>query len=163
MAGNYDSDALAALDDWFGRVLQGLSPAKRRQAARKLGQALRRANLARIQQNIEPDGTAMEPRKPRFDRRGRLRRKAGGKMFRKLRYARYWGIKARADGVEIEAKGGAHLAVVHHFGQRGYVGRAPDGEKIYTRYPRRRLLGFGQSDEDLVMDVAAELFETPPR
>ncbi|MCH2486558.1 MAG: phage virion morphogenesis protein, partial [Erythrobacter sp.] len=91
---DYDSDALHGLDAWLGRVLQGLSPARRKRAALKLGQALRRANLARITTNVEPDGGAMEERKSRLDRRGRLRRKAGGKMFRQLRYAKQWRIDA---------------------------------------------------------------------
>ena len=155
----YDNNALAGLDDWLGGILAGLSPAKRKSAATKLGQALRRSNLARIQANVEPDGTAMEERKPRLDRRGRVRRKAGGKMFRKLRYARFWAIKARPDSVEISAHRGAQLAAVHHFGEKGFVGRAPDGQKIYTRYPRRRLLGFGDGDDQLAIDIAAQMFD----
>ena len=43
---DYDSDALAGLDPWLGDILAGLSPAKRKRAATKLGQALRRSNLA---------------------------------------------------------------------------------------------------------------------
>jgi phage virion morphogenesis protein len=160
MAGDYyDSDALAGLDSWLGGVLQGLSPAKRKRAATKLGQALRRSNLARIKDNVEPDGGAMEPRKPRLDRRGRVRRKAGGKMFRKLRYARYWKVRATADSVEIGTSGNGNLAKVHHFGLKGYVGRGPDGEKVTYNYPRRRLLGFGKGDEDLAIDIAAQLID----
>ena len=162
MAGGYDSDALAGLDDWLGRVLQGLSPAKRKLAATKLGQALRRSNLARIQANVEPDGGAMEDRKSRLDRRGRVRSKAGGKMFRNLRYARRWAIAARPDSVELKPRGRSQIPEVHHFGKKGYVGRAPDGSKIVARYPERRLLGFGQGDDQLAIDIAAELLETPP-
>lgn len=152
---------LSALDDWLGRVLAGLAPAQRRRAALKLGQALRRANLARIAANIEPDGNAMAPRKPRLDRRGRLRRKAGGKMFRKLRLARSWSIDARADSVEIAATGNAAIAAQHHFGEEGFVGRAPDGRRILARYTARRLLGFGPGDRDLAIDAAAELVDLP--
>lgn len=159
MPGDYDSDALAGLDSWLGGILQGLSPAKRQRAAMKLGQALRRSNLARITSNIEPDGGAMEARKSRLDRRGQARRKAGGKMFRKLRLARQWTIKARADSVEITPAKRDSVATIHHFGQKGFVGRGPDGGKIYTRYPRRRLLGFGQGDDQLAIDVAAQLFD----
>ena len=144
---DYDSDALAGLDPWLGNILAGLSPAKRKRAATKLGQALRRSNLARITANVEPDGGKMEERKARLDRRGRVRKKAGGKMFRKLRYARQWAIRARSDSVEITLKKGDGVALVHHFGKRGFVGRGPDGKKIYTRYPQRRLLGFGEGDD----------------
>lgn len=159
---DYDSEALAGLDSWFGRILQGLSPAKRKRASAKLGQALRRSNLARIKDNVEPDGGAMEKRKSRLDRRGRVRKKAGGKMFRKLRYARFWAIAARPDSVEISAKGGAQLAAVHHFGLKGYVGRAPDGRKIVYNYPRRRLLGFSRDDELATLAIAEDLVAKKP-
>lgn len=160
---DYDGEALAALDNWFGRVLQGLAPAQRKRAALKLGQALRRSNLARIAANEEPDGSAMEKRKPRLDRRGRVRRQAaGGKMFRKLRAARRWKIDARPDSVEIAPLGNSGIPAIHHFGQKGYVGRAPDGSKIFTRYARRRLLGFGKGDDQLAVDAAAALLDTKP-
>lgn len=159
MAGDYDSDALAGLDDWLGGILQGLSPAKRKRAAMKLGQALRRSNLARIQANVEPDGAAMEQRKSRLDRRGRIAQRGGGKMFRKLRLARNWSIDARVDSVEISPKGRSTIPEVHHFGQKGFVGRGPDGRKIFTRYPRRRLLGFGDGDDQLAIDIAAQLID----
>jgi phage virion morphogenesis protein len=94
-------DDLTRLDEWFGQILQGLAPAERRRAAMKLGQALRRSNLKRISSNTNPDGTAFEPRKARYDRKGRLRMKAGAKMFRGLRMAKQWKIDADQDGVEI--------------------------------------------------------------
>jgi phage virion morphogenesis protein len=156
---DYNSEALAALDQWFGQVLEGLSPAMRKRAAMKLGKALRRSNLDRIASNVEPGGKSMEKRKARLDQRGRLRRKAGGKMFRKLRLAREWSIKASPDSVEIMPAKGDNVAATHHFGLKGFVGRAPDGSKVYTRYPERRLLGFDKADEDLVLDVVAEMFE----
>lgn len=158
MAG-YDTDALAGLDTFLGRALQGLSPGKRRRAALKLGQALRRSNLARIHANEEPDGGAMEDRKARLDRRGRVRQKAGGKMFRKLRYARRWHVAARPDSVELSPKGRSAVPAVHHFGKKAYVGRSPDGEKVFARYPQRRLLGFGRGDDQLAIDAAAALLE----
>lgn len=157
---DYDSDALAALDGWFGQVLEGLSPTQRKRAAMKLGKALRRSNLDRIASNVEPDGGPMEKRKSRLDQRGRVRRKAGGKMFRKLRLARNFRIMATPDSVEIAPVGGAaKVASEHHFGLRGFVGRAPDGSKVYTRFPERRLLGFSDADRDVVLDVVSELFE----
>lgn len=159
MAQSYDSEALAGLDTWLGRIQQGMSPAKRKRAALKLGQALRRSNLARIQANVEPDGSAMEDRKARLDRRGRLRGKAGGKMFRKLRYARQWAIDARPDSVELSPKGKSKIPAVHHFGKKGYVGRGPDGSKVFARYPQRRLLGFGKDDDQLAIDVAAAMLD----
>jgi|TARA_R100000049_G_C1954122_1_gene105237 phage virion morphogenesis protein len=159
MAGAYDSDALAGLDTWLGRVMGGIAPTQRKRAAMKLGRALRRSNLERVKGNVEPDGSAMEDRKSRLDRRGRVRSKAGGKMFRKLRLARHWRIAARPDSVELSPKGNSHIPDIHHFGKKGYVGRAPDGGKVFTRYPQRRLLGFGEGDDQLAIDIAAELFD----
>lgn len=160
----YDSDALAGLDEWFGDILAGLSPGERRRAAVKLGQALRRANLQRITANVQPDGSAMEPRKPRLDRRGRLRKtQTTGKMFPKLRYAKMWRIEATPESTEVALAKGATVAGVHHFGLRGRVGRTPDGRKIFTRYPARLLLGFAPEDEQLALDVAIDLFDQPPR
>lgn len=149
-----DSDALAGLDELFGRVLAGLSPARRRRAAMKLGQALRRANLARIAANVEPDGSAMAARKPRLDRRGKVRKKQGGKMFRKLRLASNWKIDARPDSVEIAEARRSQVSSIHHFGLKGFVGRAADGSRVFTRYPARRLLGFGPGDEQEALEVA---------
>jgi len=155
-----DGDPLAGLEDWLGQVLEGMSPAKRRRAALKLGKALRRSNLARIARNVEPSGAPMEKRKARIDRSGQVRRKAGGKMFRKLRLARNFRIIARGDGVEIAPQGGAaKVAAEHHFGGRGYVGRSPSGQKIFTRYPTRELLGFDNADRGIVLDVLAELID----
>ena len=159
MAGDCDSDALAGFDAWMGRVMAGIAPAQRRKAVLKLGQALRRSNLARIKANVEPDGGSMEDRKSRLDRRGRVRSKAGGKMFRKLRLARHWRVAARPDSVELSPKGNSHIPAIHHFGKKGYVGRAPDGSKIFTRYPQRRLLGFGDGDDQLAIDIVGELFD----
>ncbi|NCP18366.1 MAG: phage virion morphogenesis protein [Erythrobacter sp.] len=156
---HYDSDALSGLDPWLADVLRGLCPAKRKRAALKLGQALRRSNLARIKDNVEPDGSPMDKRKSRLDRRGRVRSKAGGKMFRKLRYARRWQVKARVDSVELSPKGRSNIPEVHHFGKKGFVGRGPDGRKIFTRYPERRLLGFGKGDDQLAIDIAADLID----
>lgn len=163
MAG-YDSEALAGLDEWFGRILQNLSPVQRRKASRKLGQQLRAANLKRQQANVEPDGAAMEPRKPRI---GKKRKKVGGpgskggKMFRRLRFARRWSIDARPDSVEIAPKGraSARLAEVHHFGLEDIVGYDREGRAIRYKYPRRRLLGFDRDDEQAVLDVASDLLD----
>ena len=155
-----EADPLAGLEGWLGQVMQGLSPTQRRRAAMKIGKSLRRSNLARIARNVEPDGAPMEKRKARLDQTGRVRRKAGGKMFRKLRLTRNFQIKARADGVEVAPVGGAgKVAREHHFGQKGFVGRSPSGEKVFTRYPERRLLGFSKADEQAVLEDLAKLID----
>lgn len=156
---DYDSDALVALDNFLGDVLEGLSPGKRRAASRKIGIALRRSNTRRIARNVEPDGAKMQKRRARLDQRGNVRKKAGGKMFRKLRYARNFKIKSSADSVELTLGAAANVAKVHHFGLRGYVGRAPDGSKVYHRYDERRVLGFDDQDREDIADAALGLVE----
>ena len=95
------AEDLREFEEWLGRIANGLEPGRRRSASHKIGQALRRANLMRIAANTEPDGGTMAPRKSRLDRRGQVRGKAGGMMFRRLRLARSWKLDADADGVEI--------------------------------------------------------------
>lgn len=154
-------DDLSRLDDWLGQVLHGLEPPQRRKAAQMLGRELRKSNLKRIEQNVQPDGTPMEPKKARFDRRGRLREKAGGKMFQGLRYAKHWRIDAGEDGVTVTANSPLidRNASVSQFGETQTIGRLRDGTPIRYRYPIRRLLGFSPEDEELTMKVAAKMIE----
>ncbi|MBU2407109.1 MAG: phage virion morphogenesis protein [Gammaproteobacteria bacterium] len=137
-------------------MLADISPAKRKAVARKIGQRLRRSNLSRIAANVEPDGGAMEQRKPQRDRRGRIRKKAGGRMFRKLRYARNFKVKPREDGVEIAmaSQGLRRIARVHHFGLSGYVGKTRAGDTVRARYEARQLLGFSAGDIDGIAEEA---------
>lgn len=148
------AEDLAELERWLGRIMAGLAPARRRSAALKLAQALRRLNTARIAANVDPDGNAMERPKQRA---GRIRRK----MFPKLRRLREWKISADADGLEISPVNPlvGNTAAVHHFGETGYVGRLRDGRVIRTKYPERRLLGFADEDRALVAEVAASLLD----
>lgn len=144
------SEGLAAIGPYFAEMLADLSPARKKAVSRKIGLQLRRSNVARIAANIEPDGSAMEKRKPR---RERVRDRAKAKMFRKLRYARNFKVKPSADGVELAPIGKvAKIAGIHHFGLDGYVGTTPDGRSIRARYAERKLLGFGNGDIDEMTD-----------
>lgn len=152
---------LVRLEEWFGQILAGLEPAQRRKATLKLGRLLRRSNLARIGANIDPDGVPFAPRKTRLDRRGRLRKGTGGKMFKGLRKMAKWRIDAAADGVEISpvTNTADRVGSVSQFGLTVTVGRGRDGRKIRAKYAERRLLGFGREDEDLALQVAGEMLE----
>lgn len=154
-------DDLSRFDSWLGRILQGLEPAQRKKAALKLGRLLRASNLKRIEQNVQPDGTPMEPKKARHDRRGRLREKAGGKMFEGLRYAKHWRIDADEQGVTLTANSPVvdRNASVSQFGETATVGRLRNGSPIRYRYPERRLLGFAAEDHSLALQVASEMLE----
>lgn len=159
------AEDLGELERWLGRIVSGLQPTKRRGAALRLGQALRRANLARIAANVEPDGGAMEPRKASVNERGRVRRKAGTRMFRRLRAIRSWKLDADADGVEIRPATAAidRVAAAHHFGELDRVGRLRDGRVIRHTYAQRRLLGFAEEDRDLAVEIAASLIDPDAR
>lgn len=156
------AEDLQQFEEWFGRILQGLDPAARKRAAMKLGQRLRASNLKRIAANVEPDGTPMIPRKPRLDRRGRLRARAGGKMFKGLRRARNWKIDADETGVEVRPASGAvdRVASVSHFGEISTVGYLRGGTPIRARYAMRRLLGLPPEDQALIMEAAAQLMDS---
>lgn len=155
------AEDLRELEQWLGRIMAGIAPGRRRAAAFKLGQALRRANLERIAANVEPDGGAMEKRKASASEGGRVRRKAGGRMFRRLRVAKSWRISADQDGVEITPASVAidKVASVHHFGETDRVGRLSDGRTIRAKYPERRLLGFAVEDRALTAEIAASLLD----
>lgn len=152
-----DATDPAALERFLGALVQRLAPAARRKLALALGRHLRKVNAARIARNVQPDGSAMEPRKHRADAaKGRVRGKA--RMFRKIGKARSLRIKASPAGVEVGFNNPliASTAAVHHFGDVGYVGKTRAGRTIRTRYAERRLLGFGPGDAEALQDLAID-------
>jgi phage virion morphogenesis protein len=152
------AEDLSEFERWFATILNAVEPDKRKAAVMKLGQAIRRANMQRIAQNVDPQGRPMEARKPRLDGRGKLRRQTG-KMFKGLRKLRNWKIVADADGVEIRPASGAvdRVAAVSQFGEVDVVGRLRSGREIRYRYPVRGILGIGAEDERLAMEIAESL------
>ena len=135
-------------------LINNLSPQARRQLARNIGQALRKNQQARIARQENPDGTAFEPRKPRKEfgkKKGRIKRKA---MFAKLRTARYFKIQSNANEVTVGFNGSsATIANVHQYGLTGTVDRT---KNIKAQYAQRELLGFSQSDLDVIEDLILE-------
>lgn len=154
-------DDLNRFDEWFGQILNGLAPAQRRKAAMTLGRELRKSNVKRIGANIQPDGTPMEKRKPRNDRRGRLRARNKGKMFKGLRRLRNWKIEAGDDGVTLRpaTNSADRVASVSHFGETATVGRLASGGEVRARYPIRRMLGLSPEDERLTLEIATSLLQ----
>lgn len=132
-------------------LINNLSPQSRRQLARNIGQALRKNQQARIARQENPDGTAFEPRKPRKEfgkKKGRIKRKA---MFAKLRTARYFKIQSNANEVSVGFNGSsAMIAKVHQYGLMSSPSKAKD---FKVRYAQRELLGFSQSDLDVIEDL----------
>nr|DAP82369.1 MAG TPA: virion morphogenesis protein [Caudoviricetes sp.] len=132
-------------------LINNLSPQARRQLARNIGQALRKNQQARIVRQENPDGTAFEPRKPRKEfgkKKGRIKRKA---MFAKLRTARYFKIQSNANEVSVGFNGSsAMIAKVHQYGLMSSPSKTKD---FKVRYAQRELLGFSQSDLDVIEDL----------
>jgi phage virion morphogenesis protein len=135
-------------------LINNLSPQARRQLARNIGQALRKNQQARITRQENPDGTAFEQRKPRKEfgkKKGRIKRKA---MFAKLRTARYFKIQSNANEVSIGFNGSsAMIAKVHQYGLMSSPSKTKD---FKVRYAQRELLGFSQSDLDIIEDLVIE-------
>ena len=135
-------------------LINNLSPQARRQLARNIGQALRKNQQARIARQENPDGTAFEPRKPRKEfgkKKGRIKRKA---MFAKLRTARYFKIQSNANEVSVGFNGSsAMIAKVHQYGLMSSPSKTKD---VKVRYAQRELLGFSQSDLDIIEDLVIE-------
>lgn len=132
-------------------LINNLSPQARRQLARNIGQALRKNQQARIARQENPDGTAFEPRKPRKEfgkKKGRIKRKA---MFVKLRTARYFKIQSNANEVSVGFTGpSSTIAKIHQYGLMSSPSKTKD---FKVRYAQRELLGFSQSDLDVIEDL----------
>ena len=142
------ADDLRALEDWAAPLLSSLTTPKRRALARKIGQALRRQQAARIASQRSPDGSAYQPRKTTNARlqKGSIRRT----MFEKLRAARHLRVEAEDDGVAVGFFGRtARIARVHHYGLRDLV---QAGGTSY-QYPARGLLGLTDADRELIKDL----------
>ena len=135
-------------------LINNLSLQARRQLARNIGQALRINQQARIARQENPDGTAFEPRKPRKEfgkKKGRIKRKA---MFAKLGTARYFKIQSNANEVSVGFNGSsAMIAKVHQYGLMSSPSKTKD---FKVRYAQRELLGFSQSDLDIIEDLVIE-------
>lgn len=135
-------------------LIAGLEPGARRRALGAVARELRRRNQRRIAAQVEPDGSAFAPRKPRASdrRKGAVRRRARN-MFARLRLARHMRAGATDSEAFVEFTGrAARIARVHHEGLEDAVERG--GPRV--RYPRRELLGIPPEDEARIMDVLLE-------
>ncbi|WP_175773473.1 phage virion morphogenesis protein [Paraburkholderia phenazinium] len=145
---------LQALEKWAGGLLAQLSPAARRSAMRDVARELRRSQQARIAAQRNPDESAFAPRKARAAKGKKLREKKGrikrAAMFAKLRTARFLDIESDAMGLAVGFAGRvSRVARVHQYGLKDRV--APHG--VEYKYPARALLGFTDTDRDLIRDM----------
>ena len=145
------ADNLRALEDWAGALLAQLEPGARRQLNQQIGRELRRSQQQRIAAQLNPDGSAFAPRKPRQLRakKGRIKRK----MFGKLRQAKHLKVQSSADAIAIGFMGRvARIARVHQYGLRD----RPERSQADVQYDRRELLGFTDADLNLIRDRLLE-------
>ena len=132
-------------DDKLAGLIGALSPASRRRLAADIAKELRRSQQQRIKQQKAPDGTPYQARKrqPLRAKSGRIKRA----MFQKLRTSRYMKASGRNDAAVVEFTGKVQrIARVHQYGLKDRPG--PNSQDIL--YPERLLLGFTESDSQLI-------------
>ncbi len=139
---------LAPLESFAAGLIASLEPAARRELAREIARRLRESQAKRIAAQLNPDGSAYEPRKPR------LRRMKGGvrrKMFSKLRTARWMKVEATPAAAAVTFAAQVQgMARVHQYGLRDKVNLRGNLE---ADYPARRLLGFTPAEIATVEDM----------
>jgi phage virion morphogenesis protein len=144
-------DSLERIEPFLGTLIDNAAPQSRRKLIDRLMRMLRRANAARIARNVEPEGGRMIRRKPRKGRRGKMFRRIGKQSSLRIRVTPDMGELVFANPL-VES-----TAATHHFGLTGFVGKTRDGRTIRTRYEARRLLGFGQEQEEMLDEVLKHL------
>lgn len=145
-----------AFERWAGEILGRLSPATLTGLKRTLATAIRADQMQRIKAQLNPDGSAFEPRKRREDK-GQLRARKGkikrGIMFRKLASARYLKYQNTPEGISVGFFGRiARIARVHQDGLKDEV--SPGGPS--HRYASRVLLGLTPSTRAIITRVLIE-------
>lgn len=148
------SDDLAPLHSTLAGLAAAMAPGERRKLARKLAQTLRASQSERITAQQNPDGTPYAARKmDEKTKKGKIKKhlKNRGKMFKKLKTAKYLKIKATEAGAEIAFDANVQgIAKVHHYGLEG---RTNKKSSIRTRYPARQLLGITDKDQARIEDA----------
>ena len=151
-------------------LVQQLSPAQSLNLMRKIGSKIRQSNKQRIKANTEPDGNAFTPSKAHAN--GRKTRRIGVEqtflykgtlhryrtlhdygdyyigydyhMFRKIHQYKFLQLKAQSHEAAIGFLSGltGYIAAAHQYGAE-------------TR-PERTLLGFSESDLQLIQHILKE-------
>lgn len=145
---------LAPLDAWCAGLLQSLQPAQRRALAREIARRLRESQAKRIAAQLNPDGSAFEPRKTQArGKRGAIRKK----MFSKMRTAKWMKMESAPDSAVVTfASSVQAMAKVHQFGLRDRVNKRRGGSGPEVVYPERQLLGFTRHDVDMVSSLTLD-------
>ncbi|MFV9259029.1 phage virion morphogenesis protein [Citrobacter freundii] len=139
---------LTPFDDQIAGLIGALSPASRRRLASEIAKQLRAAQQQRIRQQKAPDGSPYETRKrqPLRAKKGRIKRA----MFQKLRTSRYMKASGRNDAAVVEFTGKVQrIAQIHQLG----LNDRPNPHAKDVQYPERQLLGFSQTNKQLVEEL----------
>lgn len=148
--GGLTVDDLQQLEDWAAPLLAKLEAAQRRALARTIGAELRRAQVQRIREQRNPDGSAYAPRKR--DQAGKIKRRKAA-MFQRITQARHLKIEASEQSAAVGFLGRvARIARVH---QEGLTDRV-SGDGPTVRYEQRQLLGFTDADRRKIFDLLVE-------
>ena len=156
--GIMDND-LQRIEDWIGGLLVKVSPVERRRLSRKIGLDLRRSQSVRIASQLNPDVTYYAPiknQKRLRSNKGRLKRMRK-EMFPRLKMVSRMNLKTDQDQISISfLEKVSRIARVHQLGLKDRVSKnGPDAQ-----YPARRLLGFSQTDEQLIRDSILKHLKT---
>lgn len=152
----FPADNEVAFERWAGELLGRVSPQGQTKLRRELAIAIRQDQMARIQSQLNPDGTPYVPRKERQpsgkirSRKGKIKR---GLMFKKLASARFLKYQNTPEGIAVGFFGRlARIARVHQDGLSDEV--SPGGPS--HRYAQRGLLGFTPSTRAVITRVLLE-------
>lgn len=149
------ADDFSELPAWVAALTARLDEAGRRALTRQVGIEIARSQRKRIASQRNPDGSAFAPRKPKEERRGSIRRKAAGPMFRRLRTPKFLRMKNDGEGAEIGFTGTAgRIARVHQEGGTDRVSRRTGAP--LANYATRELLGLSEADRGRIMDLILE-------
>ncbi|MGK3121152.1 phage virion morphogenesis protein [Pseudomonas corrugata] len=142
------SNDLQVLETWVAALLAKLDEGERRKLLGAVARDLRRSQSKRITTQRNPDGSAFAPRKPK-DLRGKKGR-IKGKMFTKLKSARYMRTQSTANGLSVGFVGRvSRIARVHQYGLKD----RPERGQADVQYEARQLLGFSGDELENIRNM----------
>ncbi|CAI8838086.1 phage virion morphogenesis protein [Pseudomonas sp. IT-P260] len=142
------SNDLQVLETWVAALLAKLDEGERRKLLGTVARDLRRSQSKRITTQRNPDGSAFTPRKPKELRgkKGRIK----GKMFSKLKTARYLRTESAANGMSVGFIGRvSRIARVHQYGLKD----RPERGQADVQYEKRQLLGFSGDELENIRNL----------
>lgn len=142
----------APLAVWLAQIADNLDDSNRTRTMQKLATKIKQKHSRRIAANLQPDGSAMIPRKQRGAYRGRTPKR--GKMFKTVSRQ----LKTAYSATHAEVGYGGRLAKMMAVHQHGQTIR-PSPNARPTRYAVRELVGFGADDEELIINEIQRLFD----